>query len=364
MKNNLKISLIALSTLLTACGGGSGSGNSVPNTTLPTVSKKVEESNRQITSLKSRIYLTKEKPSSVRSATSSRAKQYADISDIEFTAFDKDEYAKLKFNVDENGQIISFKEIDGDKTYNRNDKNVFVYDGPVGEHMMSDEATFESMGKELKLSYFDFFRVNGKSIEYGPNGNEFISKEDSEDIDEYQMAIFGGYKEREIEPSKIENDITFTGKAVGGVKFKDDNNGNNLHENLALDGKATLTFNKIDTSSNLNMKFDNWYDVNITTSGEHTKEDTKVVFDNFTGNNDNFKFTNENKELKDDKFSQFSLSYYYDDETNKAVEAGGGINITEAMKNGEICNNPDDFDNSNGTNKYVDFNVAFGLKRD
>ena len=34
MKNNLKISLIALSTLLTACGGG-GSGNSVPNTTLP-----------------------------------------------------------------------------------------------------------------------------------------------------------------------------------------------------------------------------------------------------------------------------------------------------------------------------------------
>lgn len=36
MKNNLKISLIALSTLLTACGGGgSGSGNSVPTTTLP-----------------------------------------------------------------------------------------------------------------------------------------------------------------------------------------------------------------------------------------------------------------------------------------------------------------------------------------
>ena len=36
MKNNLKISLIALSTLLTACGGGNGGGNSVPNTTLPT----------------------------------------------------------------------------------------------------------------------------------------------------------------------------------------------------------------------------------------------------------------------------------------------------------------------------------------
>ena len=36
MKNNFKISLIALSTLLTACGGGNGGGNSVPNTTLPT----------------------------------------------------------------------------------------------------------------------------------------------------------------------------------------------------------------------------------------------------------------------------------------------------------------------------------------
>ena len=357
MKNNLKISLIALSTLLTACGGG-GSGNFVPNTTLPTVSKEVEESNRQITSLKSRIYLTKEKPSSVRSATSSRAKQYADISDIEFTAFDKDEYEKFKFNVDKNGQIISF----GDGKYNRNDKNVFVYDGQVGEHMMSDEITFESMGKELELSYFDFLRINGRSIEYGDNGNEFISKEDG-DINEYQMGIFGGYKEREIEPSKIENDIIFTGKAVGGVQFKDDNNGNNLHEALPLDGVATLTFNKIDTSSNLKMEFDNWYDVNITTSGEHTKEDTKVVFGNFIGSDDNFKFTNENKELKDDKFSQFSLSYYYDDETNKAVEAGGGISITEAMKNGEICNNPDDFNNSNGTNKYVDFNVAFGLKR-
>lgn len=39
MRINFKISLIALSTLLTACGGGgSGNGSSIPNTNLPTIS--------------------------------------------------------------------------------------------------------------------------------------------------------------------------------------------------------------------------------------------------------------------------------------------------------------------------------------
>ena len=366
MKNNLKISLIALSTLLTACGGG-GSGNSVPNTTLPTT---VEASNRQVTSLKSRIDLTKEKPETVRSATStSRAKQYADISDIEFTVFDEGDTLLTKFKLDDNGKIIGWGIPAENENFEREgDKNKFILDGPEGDHEMYQELTFESMGKELGLSYFDFFRINGKSIEYGKdtNGN-YVSKEDSDDLDEYQLGMFGGYKEREISPDKIEKDIAsidFTGRAIGGVSAEENiANQGSKEGNINLDGKATLHFdNGANPTSTLTMNFDNWYDVVVT--DKFGKSDVNVKFENFTGEDDLFKFKNGEEKNALGGLNNFTLNYYYDDLTNTVVEAGGGMEIIEAMRDGKEYTGKDFKDENKPGISIIDFNAAFGLKRD
>ncbi|MBD5398060.1 hypothetical protein HDR60_00945 [bacterium] len=366
MKNNLKISLIALSTLLTACGGGNGGGNSVPNTTLPTT---VEASNRQITSLKSRIDLTKEKPESVRSATStSRAKQYADISDIKFTVFDEGENSSFKFNVDDNGKIVSFSDENGETVFKRNNENKFIYDGPEGDHEMYQELTFESMGKELGLSYFDFFRLNGKSIEYGTDENgKYIPKEESDDLDEYQLGVFGGYKEREISPDKIEKDIAsidFTGRAIGGVSAEENiANQGSKEGNINLDGKATLHFdNGANPTSTLTMNFDNWYDVVVT--DKFGESDVNVKFEKFTGEDDLFKFKNGEEKNALGGLNNFTLNYYYDDLTNTVVEAGGGMEIIEAMRDGEEYTGNDFKDENRPGISIIDFNAAFGLKRD
>ncbi|MDE6224164.1 MAG: hypothetical protein K2M23_01670 [Alphaproteobacteria bacterium] len=369
MKNNLKISLIALSTILTACGGGgSGSGNSVPTTTLPTISSDVEKSNRQITSLKNRIDITKAKPESVRSATSKVNEHYANIGDIEFKVCDEDKCGKSKFELDENGKIVSWSgyKLDGSGV-------LLVKDAPEGNHMKYNEMTLKSMGKELELSYFDFFKYNDTVIEYGDDGNGHITTKENGEKRENQYGLFGGYKEREISPNKVEKDIAsidFTGKAVGGVETRLHREGENFRDkkSIALEGNAKLNFKNGDIpTSTLTMNFDNWYDVVIKQNGDISDNNFSVEFTNFTGDDAEFKFDKTKYENSD--INNYSFAYYYDDATNKVVEAGGGIEVIdkkitypESHKENEPFK---DFkDNLQAGEHAIDFNAAFGLKRD
>lgn len=387
MKNNLKISLIALSTLLTACGGG-GSGNSVPNTTLPTVSKEVEKYNRQITSLKNHIDLTKAKPETVRSATSSKSNiGYADIGNIEFKVCSEDECLKSNFELDKDGKIIAWGEykIDQSKIAPNGSVILFAGDTKENDHFKNNETTLTSIGKEVGLSYFDFFKFRDTMFEfsgYDKDGNrvDYDAKGNLKEIEDpktTQYGLYGGYKEREISSKQIDKDIeeiNFTGKAVGGVDArlthteKTTGKIDRIEKILDLEGNATLNFkNGTIPTSTLIMNFDNWYDVIIKQNGDISDKNYSVEFTNFKENAD--------KELQFDKLkyenndiNDYSFAYYYGDTTDKVVEAGGGIEVIDRkIEHPESHKGNEDFsdfkDNLQEGEHAIDFNAAFGLKR-
>ncbi|MGN0929867.1 MAG: hypothetical protein ACI4N3_04465 [Alphaproteobacteria bacterium] len=379
MKNNLKISLIALSTLLTACGGG-GSGNSVPNTTLPTVSKEVENYNRQVTSLKNHIDLTKAKPETVRSATSSKSNiGYADIGNIKFKVCSEDECGKSNFELDKDGKIIAWGEYKIDQSKISPNGSVILSTGDTkeGSHYKNNETTLTSIGKEVGLSYFDFFKFRDTMFEfagYDKDGNRI----NADTPKTTQYGLYGGYKEREISSKKIDKDIeeiNFTGKAVGGVDArlthteKTTGKIDRIEKTLDLEGNATLNFKNGDIpTSTLTMNFDNWYDVIIKQKGDISDKNYSVEFINFKENAD--------KELQFDKLkyengdiNDYSFAYYYDDTTDKVVEAGGGIEVIDRkIVYPESHKGNEDFsdfkDNLQEGEHAIDFNAAFGLKRD
>lgn len=362
--------ILILSSLLSACGGN-GSTFSNIDTTLPSnnigsslpVLKEVSESNRQITSLQSRVQLLNQKPSTVRASTINGIK-YADISDVDLISYDEGAVIKGNFETDVNGKITGFA-INNDnddkivlKRDGENDK--FSYEGSEGSHMMYQEGKFVSKGKEIKLTYSDFGIWDMSNIEYGWNGNDNVPTKESEGAEKesFTVGMFGGYKEREISANNIVEDMTFTGKAVGYVNGRNYDINNNEKSTISLDGDAKLVFDTADKKSTLTLDFNNWYTVNAMTQNGKT----------------DLTFTNEDK-VKDEVLklketakndiasrdnSNYSLSYYFDANTNKVVEAVGGLGFIE-MNDDDRARFNDKMDQGD---YYVLFNSAFGLKRD
>lgn len=132
------------------------------------------------------------------------------------------------------------------------------------EHEILDrkiDTVYTSYAKNLKngtgnLLYSDFGLVKWGEIRAGA---------DPDDIEEiHANKVFaGGYDTMKVNPK---NSMEFTGDAVGGVNYKkiiDGDYGVVESSTMQLEGgKATLKF--ANGTENLNVTFNNWYDVDVT----------------------------------------------------------------------------------------------------
>ena len=213
MKNNLKISLIALSTLLTACGGGSG--NSVPNTTLPNTA----EVNKAVVSELNEIDILKN-------------------NNIEISLDDFN-------NSIEEDDIVKIIKSEG-----------------------NNEVNLILAGKQADLSYGNFGYIEIKDKETGVTSYETFSS-----------FVPGEY----IFPDK---NITFKGNAYASLSGLDNND-------KLVSGSAELNVNPDMEKEELNVKFDNWYNLSVKTEGEDGRATASLSKgDNFKDNG--YTFDNDN----------------------------------------------------------------------
>lgn len=166
-----------------------------------------------------------------------------------------------------------------------------AYFSKVKYDIVSD---YQSAAKDMKLAYSDFGSMTVTETE------KHEIRPDAEVRKE--ITIFaGGYEDKKItneELQKINGEMVFKGKAIGGVNFNESDNWvedrNVVSDTLALTSdkqdNATLTFNN--GKQDLTAEFNNWYDVKVTkdlggdasiyfTGGDKIQGTDKVAAENF-----------------------------------------------------------------------------------
>lgn len=335
---------------LAACGGGSGSGGAGSIDAAPIVPAPVDEggmvtaaarnSNREVTKMVSEILVPNHDASPIVARAASgninmNGKEYTSyrLDDVKFVQAglnDQNEYEKFKFHVNGDGQIDKIVYDDG-WTLDRQSDDTAVFD--IKDDDTTGTAELKTYGT---LKYADFGIMHLDQVE------------DGEPLVE-DMAFAGGYDVMSIDKDKVQQDVEFIGRAVGGVVTEYDGNGDKDIPGLALDtNDAKLTFaNGVET---LNMNFDNWYDVKITKEGDVAS----IEFTNDKGIDDNYKF----KQEKYTDFTKNATEYWEDGvrgmyESNLYGEKGLPSEATAVTFIGESCH-------ENGTLRETNFNAAFG----
>ena len=166
---------------------------------------------------------------------------------------------KMKFTLDGDGEIIgmTLTRDSGDVILDKLGDSSDFY-GPDNENKTVLELAYDSLGKEMGLSYSDFGLIGITS-----------SMGDEQSPDEFSVPFAGGYAAKQIDVAKIEKDMSFSGRAVGTATKGDDS--------INLAGTAILNFTTGDSPvSELTANFNNWYNVNITQTG--ATSDAQFVF--------------------------------------------------------------------------------------
>lgn len=120
-------------------------------------------------------------------------------------------------------------------------------------------VTYTSYAKDLKNG------VDGGNLLYSDFGllGTTLTQSDTVKPIEKTQVFAGGYDAAKINPTET---MTFQGDAIAGINYQQAVTGDNgIIETKTLkleDGKATLTFNN--GTENLNVAFNNWYDVDVT----------------------------------------------------------------------------------------------------
>lgn len=135
------------------------------------------------------------------------------------------------------------------------------------------KINLQTYGKNIGLAYSDFGGITGDNI----LGDTFFH---------------GGYEDKQITKAdiqKIENEINFSGKAVGSVTYYD--SGNESSATKTISGDANLAFNKgieILTAkfSENELPENRWYDIKITTN----ENNADIEFSNGNSIDSIFKF--------------------------------------------------------------------------
>ncbi len=335
-----KIAILTSVLALAACGGGSGHHHDgTPVTpgannpaTVPgdkTIGDAARASNREITSMASEILIAKDGslPNIARDATGSvnhNGKEYTAyrLDDAKFVMADipdeDDPDIAVKFTTDADGKIIGTDMLlwgENIKT-RREEGNKFSFN----ENGVS--AIFETkMGKgdAMGMKYSDFGYVD---VDWS---------EDGETVNEH-FAIAGGYDVMRIEAENISGEKTFTGQATGNVSAND--------APMAVEtDDATLVFK--DGVQTLNMNFDNWYNVTVTSADGKNN----IAFDDTEKNiaagykfkhNEYEDFTRVNH-VTEGVSGRMNTSYYGD--KGNATEATALISIDEKDGQNEVLFN-------------------------
>lgn len=132
----------------------------------------------------------------------------------------------------------------------------------------TETTDYQSYAKEMKLAYSDFGLLNRTSDKKYINNNG----ETQTDTLTEKIVFAGGYESKKVDAKDLAGDMTFKGRAVGGVNvLETDNHGdisNAVNKNLSLDGEATLSFNENSGAQTVKAEFDNWYDVMAETDND------------------------------------------------------------------------------------------------
>ena len=248
----------------------------------------------------------------------------------------------------------------------------------------------ETYGKDVGLAFADF----GKMYLYSDD-------QDDENDDVASQAIYGGYSDKLIAPDNFANNDkkTFTGKMFGKVNVTYSQNGENgglvnkLDDLALIDNNAKLVFNhnnNVNTET-LTASFDNWYDMEMTKTGntanlaftnyKHKDANNNINNDyRFLGdtpnNNDNYNNSYNVNNFTQTKVTNFigtdqsptgntsgyvDIQYYGND--NIPSETVGFVSYAENEPINEPVNNqpvaPED-----DLLKHVGFQVGFGMTKD
>ena len=169
---------------------------------------------------------------------------------------------QLSFVVDEEtGSITGIKlknNSENTEYANRENNNEFYSILFQDGSFITQTLTYNSLGKELGLSYSDFGIYN------------VVDKyQDSGEVKQViadNTPFAGGYSMHKVAEEDIKQNVDFSGVAVG-VASSDS-------QVVDLKGEATLTFNSNTGGSTLGASFNNWYDVLVNTNGS-------IEFDNY-----------------------------------------------------------------------------------
>ena len=214
------------------------------------------------------------------------------------------------------------------------------------EHEILDrkiDTVYTSYAKNLKngtgnLLYSDFGLVKWDEIRAGA---------DPDDIEEiHANKVFaGGYDTMKVNPK---NSMEFTGDAVGGVNYKKIIDGDyGVVESSTMQfesGKSTLKF--ANGVENLNVTFNNWYDVDVTKNlntktGSISFSDGEKITDNkfkFTGvASNNIDAIKDNGQQNFDGFNEYKNTDFIKEawDKNSSYEGyAGAMNIGYYGKDG------------------------------
>ena len=129
----------------------------------------------------------------------------------------------------------------------------------------TETTDYQSYAKEMKLAYSDFGLLNRTSYKEYTNNDGKPQKDELKET----IVFAGGYESKKVDAKYLAGNMTFKGRAVGGVNvLETDNHGdisNPDNKNLSLDGEATLNFDKNNGAQTVEAKFNNWYDVTAET---------------------------------------------------------------------------------------------------
>lgn len=387
--------------VLTACGGGSGgSPTGDParprNTTSPIVSDKTYNSNKNVTSMVSRLLISNDSAKRTLARTSTVQYEGADykeydLSDVKFAVADESfETDGMKLIIEpETKEIIALDmDFGAEPGYPTIYKYVRDENGKITslEPVSEEEATDAEMHPEKYLvrtssndnEFIGF--VNFSDDEDDENNNENNNQNNNENqntpgdeeldganwvqtkvkynslgqlsekhklrysdfgnieiaaLPGWRAMFVGGYDIKQIEPQNIDTEKTFNGHATASVVAIKKGTGTAI----ALDDKnASLTFK--DGESKLSAEFDKWY--NVAYSEEYDENGNAI---NKTATFTNFKNDG------DDKFRM--LSDTKDDNGNYISDtAANGLVMTAVTNTEQHGSNIETFDSIRSDIRY------------
>ena len=241
MKKINKIGYVTLMALTACMGGGSGNSPGVSSVNLPTTVPN--------TNISSSIAILPNigtlQPTTVSDETVDR------INGTDFAYYNSITFTPADFKKNDKNEIVALKTISKDLDGYRERQDVAV--------VLEGGLSYTTVGyAKYQVRDEDY---NGNMIDMRNSGYEIVSKAD------WSKSLDNGYVYDTRD--SLGEDLTFTGKAyallsVGG------GSSSNLSNKRMVSGDATLIVHGSNSTENLNVNFDNWYDMSFWTSRGHS----------------------------------------------------------------------------------------------